>query len=685
MTPLHNSMSLRRMGITALALCLPALLCAFILVSRARQANAAPQTPAAVTITVNSSGDPESSSTVKTCGYTSGVYNPASDGQCTLRRAIVEAGARPVEDRPIAIQFNLSGEDPGYDAGTDTWTVTVDDPLVLKPFSILEKTGQVTIDGATQPGGRSDGPKVYLSTNDNRLDVEMTDNVIRNLGFYGGGVIFLKEDGNLVENIVMGLTKDGQEIVLRTPGQPQRMAGGGVHMSSDNNTVRNSVIAGSYATAITIDGGDNNIIQSNAIGTRSDGTVPEVAEAIECLRSFSYDPENWYGGWGISLTGANNQIIENRIAGLHILQSENDTPPRAIESFGQGHLIQNNVIGLDSANAMVGTCGQGIKVAGSDTQVIDNVIVRSRADSEDAEPGAIFTSDSSPLFNRMTVRRNQVIDGPGEVYTFGQGIPDSLKLFNPAKVTSITDTSISGTSGDATEQISGPGVPSDCPNCIVDLYLDDLDDNQETLTYLGETQADENGDWFFPLSEPLPAGAAVRTGSTTTSSGVIGSYGSGMSTKISQLYIAPTSVSIDGPTGGDAGVEYTFTIVTEPLTAAEIYSYTVTINDEAPIMAVLASEAQLRKTWSSDGVKTIDVLVETSVGSATASHTITIGSGSGSTPTPDPSGTPQPTPDPSGTPQPTPSPVPSSMPQPTATPGSSSGDEDGVYLPVIRR
>ena len=298
------------------------------------QSSTDPTAPAATTIVVDRSDDPEASSLTRTCTFDVSIYNPATDG-CTLRRALLEAGARPDSDQPIAIQFNLASDDPNYDAGSDTWTILIDEPLLLANGT-LDSTvaGNVTIDGATQPGGRSAGPKIYLETNDNRLDVELTDNVIRNLGFVGGGVIFLKETGNLVENIVMGLSRDGQEIVLRDPGDPKRMAGGGVHISADGNTVQNSVISGAFASAIIIDGSDNNLILANSIGTRADGTVPPVDPAIECLRSFSYDPNNWYGGWGINLSGTGNVIAENRIAGLHILQSANDTPPRAIEIFG---------------------------------------------------------------------------------------------------------------------------------------------------------------------------------------------------------------------------------------------------------------------------------------------------------------------------------------------------------------
>ena len=612
------------------------------------RAQTAPHAPAATTITVTRSDDPTSDSITKTCGYTAGIYQAVDDG-CTLRRALVEAGARPADDRPIAIEFNLADDDPAHDAAGGTWMLAIDAPLRLKPESILDKDGRVTIDGDTQPGGRTAGPTIYVDTNDHSLEIELENNVITNLGFIGGGVIFLKEDGNVVEGVTMGLAVDGQSIVLRDPANPDRLAGGGIHVASDNNEIAANTIAGAYAPAITIDGGDNNLVELNYIGTRADGTVPDVPAAIRCLRSFSYDPSNWYGGWGINLSGSNNDVSRNLIAGLHILQSANDTPPRAIEIFGSNHRITENIIGADFDDSPAGVCGQGIKVSGSDTLIADNMITGSRLDSEDAEPAAILASDTSPLFGQITVRGNLVEDGPGKVYGFGPGIPDALRLFAPAAVTDVTATTISGSSG----------ADSPCPNCEIDVYLDNLDDNQEALVYAGSATADADGNWSLAIPQPVPANAGIRTAGTTTSSGVIGTYGAGTSTKLSGLYVTPTNVIIAGPSTGDVGTQYQFDITTTPATTEAIYDYTVTVTDfDAPLTGRFSSLANARLTWSEPGVKTIEVRVETALGAVTTGHTITIAGND-----PDPTPTPDPTPD------------------PTPEPGSS-GD---VYLPLVHR
>ena len=580
-------------------------------------AQSEPAAPAAPTvITVDTSTDPDNSQS-KTCTYTSGVFVAAGDG-CTLRRALVEASARPQGDRPIAINFGLASNDPNANLEVaGTWTLIVNNTLpALKTESILNINGQVTIDGATQPGGRSNGPKIIINTNDFSLEVESENNIIRNLAFKGGGAIFLKEDGNTVSDIWMGLSDDGQEIFFRTPGDPFRMAGGGINISANNNIVEDNTISGAFARAVNIDGGDNNAIINNQIGTRADGTVPDVPAASQCVGDLGFDPDSWYGGWGIALSGSNNEVLNNRIAGLHILRSANDTPPMAIEIFGTGHEIANNIIGVDSGGKEVGVCGQGIKVSGSSTQIMDNQIVGSRAGFEDDAQTAIMASDTSPLFGEITVRRNIVKDGPGNVYAFGPGIDIDLRTFNPAKITNINGTSVTGTAGDG----------SPCPNCLIDLYLDDNDSIGETLSHLGNTTADANGDFNFTLAQALAAGTGIRTSSTAQSSGVIPGFGAGTTTKTSKLFLAMQGVSINGPVTGEIGNAYQFTITVSPAGATTPLDYTIAATDAADQVVNNSQSTVLvgTYTWTQPGVKTITVTVENDLGSVTGTFQIAI-------------------------------------------------------------
>ena len=130
----------------------------------------AAQVQAATFIEVNTTEDLATSSNYSkhTCSFTSGaLFFPAGDGKCTLRRAIVEAGARPDADRPIGIRFNIPTSDPNYNSTLQVWEVQIDESWEweLKRRNIFDDGGRVTIAGDSQPGGRGTGPKIMVNTN----------------------------------------------------------------------------------------------------------------------------------------------------------------------------------------------------------------------------------------------------------------------------------------------------------------------------------------------------------------------------------------------------------------------------------------------------------------------------------------------------------------------------------------
>jgi hypothetical protein len=563
-----------------------------------------------ITITVDTRADLIPTSNTHTCTYTEGAFFfPANDGACTLRRALREASARPDSDRPITIAFNL---DPS-EAEDGVWTVEIESALLqLFRKNISITGGQVIIDGSTQPGGRdqADGPKIMVETNDWSLEVRVPNNEIRNLGFKGGGTIILYEGGNLIENVWMGLTNDGQRIQFRT-GQSSRMAGGGIFIRSSNNVIRNNVISGAFAKAVDVNSGtSNNLIENNFIGTRADGTVPTP---FQCTGGV-FDPGEWYGGWGISLAGTGQQVMGNTIAGLDNVRSTNDTPPRAIEIFGSSHEIRDNVIGVDSAGNKVGVCGQGIKVSDTGTNVIDNRIVGSKQDSEDAEAAAILTTGAS---TGITVRGNIVEDGPGEIYNFGgTQVAQALRLFRPARITQIDGVTISGESGEN----------SPCPNCIIDLYLDNDDDVAEALTYLGSVTADGDGEFTFTLDEPLADGFGIRTTSTTQSLNVIPGMQSQTTTRNSALYLGLDSVTLDLPETGSAGANVPITVIISSPNATRPMQYTIEATDRQPASGTFPEgpNAVGNLLWNQPGVKTVTVTVTNGLSTVTDTKEITI-------------------------------------------------------------
>jgi hypothetical protein len=572
-------------------------------------------TPSVTTIVVDTSDDLIPTSLTHTCTYTEGAFFfPAADGKCTLRRALREASARPDTDRPINIVFNL----PSGEAVDGVWTVEIaSTTLELKRKNLSIAGGQVILDGDTQPGGRprAQGPKIMIDTNDNSFEISVENNEIRNLGFQGGGVIFLNAGNNLIEDNWMGLSNDGQQIEFRTPGQPNRMAGGGIFIRSSDNIIRNNVISGAFAKAVDINSGNqNNLIENNFIGTRSDGTVPTP---FQCTGGV-FDAASWYGGWGIAISGSNNQVIGNRIAGLDNVRSANDTPPRAIEIFGANHMIRDNIIGVDSADNKVGVCGQGIKVSDSGTDILDNTIVGSKQDSEDAVKAAILTTGNS---TGITVRGNLVEDGPDKIYDFGgTQVPQALRLFRPARITAIDGVSITGANGE----------DSACPNCRVDLYLDDADNIDEALNYLGQATANAQGNFTFTLSSPLQPGFGLRTLSTTQALNVIPGQASTTTTKNSVLYLPVSTVTVTLPATATVGVSVPVTLTLGPVNATQPLTYTIAGTDLVSKTGSFSENGVATTTiiWNSTGDKTVNVTVQNEFSSAVASREIGIVPGS---------------------------------------------------------
>lgn len=576
------------------------------------------------TITVNTSED-VNNSLGTTC-------SSATDGKCTLRRAIIEASNLAPGARPALIGFNIPNTDANFQReAPDTWTVVVDKGALppLKTQSITNKTGRVTIDGATQPGGRSTGPKVFIDLGDSSLEIESEENVIKNLGFIVMGSILVKENGNRIEDNWMGLTGDGQSLKLRTPNDEKRLAiGGGVTMRSDNNTVQRNTIAGAFARAVDIDGGSNNTVSENNIGTRADGTVPAVPEQSICVASFNFDPQNWYGGWGISLSGSNNKILSNRIVGMQNLRAENDTAPMALEIFGSDHVVEKNQIGIDADDdegSPTGVCGQGVKVSGSGTNILDNVVTASRAGFESNQGGtldaAILYSDNRFSPGGITVRRNIVREGPGNIYLFGPEIVSALRNFRPARITEIDSTTVSGANG-----VDKDGNQSQCPNCIIDFYLDGTNLKADALEYLGSTTADGDGNFTFNLAVPLSQNTGIRTSSTSTSANIIGSLAMSTTTQFSGLYMKEATLAIEGPETGNENESYTFTFRFLPASLAGPVTYTIQVTDfQEQVSSLEATAAQLPIKWAKAGVKTITVTASNGLVSATSSHQIQIG------------------------------------------------------------
>lgn len=480
------------------------------------------------TITVTSGTDPDNSKS-KTC---------ASEPVCTLRRAIVQSRGLTAGELPVLIRFNIP-ENPaeGYDAALDAWELPIlstTDPSVFRRLK-----GQVIIDGETQPGGRTDGPKIILigpgtGQKDGLIvgDVAGDDAIeIRGLAFQNFKThLTVNTDNNLIENNWFGLTGDGTDVYLRNDNPEDGSGSSGVALSAgaDNNTIRSNVFAGLDGVAAAIQG-SNNLFQSNLVGTRADGSVPkQTSPSLICTTV------DWLGGGGVSVADQGNQIDNNVFAGLRQEIFTLSTQPDAVRIDGDDHVVQNNQIGIDDGGVKTGVCGRGIYLAGANspenTQVLNNHI---------ANPEMSAISVNGVLVDANLLRGNVIekstawpqIQGnpePEAPIQFGATVPESLKTFLPAEVTAVNGTTVSGSSG----------ANSPCPNCTIELFLDDTDAIEEALQSLAVVTADGSGNWTAVLPFELSSGQALRTTSTSAQYNTIPGMSANTTTQLSVLYDA---------------------------------------------------------------------------------------------------------------------------------------------------
>jgi hypothetical protein len=490
---------------------------------------------APTTITVTSSDD----------DYTDGYSVKCSDvpaDECTLRRAINQAYGLGAESRPAYIDFDIPPGDPGYDPALQVWKIQL---TGSSTYDLRALNGLTILDGSTQPNGRPDGPKIIVDgqgTHNKGLLLYSNDNEIRGLAMqnFEDSHINIASDGNLVEECWFGLSDDGTTLSSGDDTVPEGGSGVALAAGSDNNTVQGNVFAGFFETAAAIRG-DGNVFAGNRIGTRADGTVPVPAQfgLHPCLSGA------WTGGVGITVADNDNQIggptaaEGNVFAGLFLDVAPGTTQRPAMDVSGNGHLIQHNVIGLDFNGELVGVCGRGLDFgsAPSDMQVLDNLIV---------EPGlsAIFMNGST--INGDTLQGNiieRVSAWPGEqgfntfpedAIAYGATVPSALKTFQPAQITEVNGTTVSGTSGDG----------SDCPSCVVEIFLDDTDSVTETLQSLDLVTAGASGQWVAALPAPLEAGQGLRTMSTVPDSLTIIGLDAGTTSKLSVLQAARYQVTL---------------------------------------------------------------------------------------------------------------------------------------------
>jgi hypothetical protein len=567
---------------------------------------------------------------------------------CTLRRAINEVRYYQFDNEAYRIAFDLDTSDPGYDAANGVWVIEVDSSRSDEDFAFrrLGSHGHVLIDGTTQPIGRdlSIGPRIMLRGDNQKGTLSLTggNNIVRGLAFQGFGGWMVSVPGtsnNLIEDNWFGLTITGTEVYLRNLDHPEDGSGEvGIYVQSGGvgNTVQNNVLAGFDQGAISLDG-DDSYVFSNTVGTRYDGTVPEVHWERKCHPSARY--YNWFAGAGIQVYGHRNRAENNRVVGmLPYSDDPKSTPEDAISITGHDHVVRNNTIGVDANGQPFGTCGDGIHVGGSSgghyVQVLTNTIVGSHGAA-----GILVTGDVEGYrLDAITRRSNVILDSANEAFAFGDTLPESLRLFNSARVITISGTIVTGTSG----------LNSPCAGCTVELFLDEIDTVIETIESLDIVTADGSGNWVAELPRTLAITEGIRTASTTITDrqivhpnepGYI--YHAGMTAKLSEHYVQPGAPSPTEPPAPvvDPPLPIPVVAYSAPPTRPTTYNHFITVTsaedpDDSPSTAcadVAEDQCTLRRALvEADGLMDVNpnvrpILIQFDIPTTSLQYSDTVG------------------------------------------------------------
>lgn len=477
------------------------------------------------TITVNSSSDPDTSNST-TC-----ISKPLEP--CTLRRAVIQARNLAENEKPVLIAFNIPTPDAGYNAALQIWKIQFSG-ISTDQAALRYLTGNIVIDGSTQPGGRTNGPKIILvgpgtgQYDGIKLGATQTQNgnEIRGLGFQMFKThMYVNSSNNIIENNWFGASDDGKGIVLRGGGEDDGSGNTGVSVASNStgNTIKSSVFSGLAGVAAAING-DQSLFANNYIGTIADGTVPGKKTDPSLICS----PVDWLGGSGLSMSGKGNTIENNVIAGLRIAVVAPTIQADSIRVSGDSHIIRNNKIGVDVANHEIGVCGRGIYLQGGTkfNQITTNSIIQPglSAISLNDTP-VISTSDANTLRGNVIKNTSGWGSSAEDAIQMTKSLPDAFRNFQQATITRIDGVNISGT--------SGAGSP--CPNCVIEVFLDNTDMINEALQSLAVVTADASGNWSAILPTALTASQGLRTTSTTAQYNTIAGMSAGTTTGLSAL------------------------------------------------------------------------------------------------------------------------------------------------------
>jgi CSLREA domain-containing protein len=361
---------------------------------------------AAITLTVNSTAD---AADADAPGPFDGICD-AGAGNCTLRAAIQEANAAA---GPDAIHFNISGTAP-FDITPDTALPAI--------------TGQLTVDGTTQPGYPTppftttpaapvvvlDGTALSLLTTDGlTLDADADDSEIRGLRIVnvpGAGIHTLEGadgvkiranqigtdgtdplpngDGILIEsdNVAIGANGANDANLISGNGDPSEGSdgGNGIHLGplSSNADIRGNLIGTDAAGDVAV-GNEHNGIHVEGDGHRIGGVGDEDRNVVSGNRTRGI----WINGTSATDIAVQGNLIGTNAAGSAALQPLDPGPVQetGIEATVAGTVTIGSAAGgaAEEGNVISGN-GVGVAIRGTSDALVSGNLIGTSADGVSA-------------------------------------------------------------------------------------------------------------------------------------------------------------------------------------------------------------------------------------------------------------------------------------------------------------
>ena len=377
------------------------------------------------------------------------VTNTADSGPGSLRSALAVAMGTI---GPDTIRFNIPLTDPAYVFGTGTWTIY--------PQSDMRVTANgITIDGSSQArfiGGdpNPDGPEIHI--NGKHAPGE------ESLNFYScdsvriSDLIITNFRNNLYFEQSKNITIEGCFIGTDPTGHAPEKSDKGITLTDCQNIVigspdpqRGNVISGNSLRGVSIYAGRDVVIQSNKIGVDQTG--------LHALLN---------GNVAVELSGL--------LGGIHILNNQVAAANIGIQ-LGEcsNALISANIINTDSSFQQDLGGGTAILLDwySNGNHIDSNTVMFSEQ--------AVVIADSS---QRNTLSKNRISGNTVGIILSNEG---NNQIAAPVLAP------------DGGNPIAGAAGPGD----RVQFFSDDADQGE---FYLGETFADEAGQFKFALRENSP-------------------------------------------------------------------------------------------------------------------------------------------------------------------------------------